>query len=212
MRVIDLETWPRREHFKKFIGWDYPHFNLCANMELTDFLPAIKKSGVSVTIGIVYAISRAANSVAEFRCRIRGEQVVEHELVHPSFTVLAADDLFSFCMIDYCDDFGRFAELARVRIAESKRAPILTDEPGRDDLLFMTALPWVAFTSFMHPIHLSPADSFPRFAWGKIFQDEGGWKMPLSVQAHHSLMDGIHMARFYERLQGLLSRPSYLSG
>jgi len=95
-------------------------------VEMTDFLAAIKKSGVSVTIGIVYAISRAANSVPELRLRIRGGDVIEHELVHPSFTVLAEDELFSFCMIDYCEDFGRFTELARERIAASKRSAAIS--------------------------------------------------------------------------------------
>jgi chloramphenicol O-acetyltransferase len=32
---------------------------------------------------------------------------------------------------------------------------------------FYTAIPWVSFTSFAHPMNLQPADSIPRFAWGK---------------------------------------------
>jgi chloramphenicol O-acetyltransferase len=34
--------------------------------------------------------------------------------------------------------------------------------------------------------------------------------MPLSVQGHHALMDGIHMARFYEKIQGYLDEPGEL--
>jgi len=26
MRRIDLETWPRHEHFEVISAWDYPHF------------------------------------------------------------------------------------------------------------------------------------------------------------------------------------------
>jgi chloramphenicol O-acetyltransferase type A len=57
---------------------------------------------------------------------------------------------------------------------------------------------WVSFTSFKHPIHSQPADSVPRFAWGKLFEDGEYFKMP-SVQAHHALMDGVHMGRFFEK-------------
>jgi len=87
------------------------------------------------------------------------------------------------------------------------RNPTLIDEPGRDDLLFMTVLPWVSFTSFMHPMHLHPADSVPRFAWGKFFKENKRLKMPLGVQGHHALMDGLHMGRFYAEVQEYLDHP-----
>jgi chloramphenicol O-acetyltransferase type A len=76
----------------------------------------------------------------------------------------------------------------------------------------MTAIPWVSFTSFMHPMHLHPADSVPRFAWGKFFEDGTLLKMPLSVQGHHALMDGIHMGRFYAEVQDYLDHPSLVLG
>jgi chloramphenicol O-acetyltransferase type A len=97
-------------------------------------------------------------------------------------------------------------------IAHVKEEPTLSDEPGRDDLLFMTAIPWVSFTSFMHPLQLHPTDSVPRFAWGKFFEDGRSWKMPLSVQGHHALMDGIHVGRYLEELQGYLHKPGFVLG
>jgi chloramphenicol O-acetyltransferase type A len=52
-----------------------------------------------------------------------------------------------------------------------------------------------------------PADSIPRFAWGRYFQESGTWKMPLSVQGHHAVMDGIHMGKYYETVQDYLHHP-----
>ncbi len=31
--------------------------------------------------------------------------------------------------------------------------------------------------------------------------------MPVSVQAHHSFVDGIHIGRFAEKLQNYLNKP-----
>jgi chloramphenicol O-acetyltransferase type A len=76
----------------------------------------------------------------------------------------------------------------------------------------MTAIPWVAFTSFVHPIDLNPADSVPRFAWGKFFDEGDALKMPLSVQGHHALVDGIHIGRFYEKVQDYLHHPRAVLG
>ncbi len=160
-----------------------------------------------MTVAIVYLISRAANAIPEFRYRIRGEIVVEHEVVHPSMTILTDGDLFSFYMIDYVENFERFAVQAAEKIADAKAHPMLKNEPGQDNEMFMTAIPWVSFTGFMHPIHLNSPDSIPRFAWGKIFEDGERRKMPLAVQAHHALMDGIHMGRYYEVLQEFMDQP-----
>ncbi|MFA9402262.1 MAG: CatA-like O-acetyltransferase, partial [Anaerolineales bacterium] len=201
MRQIDIKTWPRREHFKVFSSYDYPHFSLCANVDLTAFYPFVKQRGISFTVATVYVLARAANAIPEFRYRIRAGEVVEHEIVHPSGTILSDDDLFSFCTFDYIENFSEFAAKAEERIAHVKENLTLEDGPGQDDLLYMSAIPWVSFTSFMHPLHLHPVDSVPRFAWGKFFNEGESLKMPLSVQGHHALMDGFHVGRYYSEVQ-----------
>jgi chloramphenicol O-acetyltransferase type A len=201
MRQIDIQTWERREHFNLFRTFDHPHFNMCANMDLTKFYPAVKARGLSFTVALVYILTRAANAIPEFRLRIRGEEVVEYDIVHPSITILVDEDRFSFCTFDYAEDFKLFAANAEEMIACVKENLTLEDPPDRNKLLFMSAIPWVSFTSFMHPIHLDPADSIPRFAWGKTFEEGDSLKMPLSVQAHHALMDGVHMGRYYIQVQ-----------
>ena len=212
LNQIDIQTWPRREHFKFFGAFDYPHFSLCANVDLTTFYPVVKQRGISFTVAIVYVLARAANAIPEFRYRIRAGEVVEHEIVHPSTTILTGEDVFSFCTIDYIEGFSFFAARAAEQIAYVQEHKTLEDEPGRDDLLYMAAIPWVSFTSFMHPLHLSPADSVPRFAWGKFFEEGKFLKMPLSVQGHHALMDGIHVGRYYAEVQGYLQRPEGVLG
>jgi chloramphenicol O-acetyltransferase type A len=37
-------------------------------------------------------------------------------------------------------------------------------------------------------------------------------KMPLSVQGHHALMDGIHMGRYYAEVQDSLDNPDSVLG
>ena len=79
-------------------------------------------------------------------------------------------------------------------------------------MLYMTPIPWVSFTSFIHPMQLHPADSIPRFAWGKCFKEGDTMKMPLGVQGHHAVMDGVHMGRFYEQVENYLIQPQVLLG
>ncbi|MCG8339551.1 MAG: chloramphenicol acetyltransferase [Proteobacteria bacterium] len=206
MRKIKLSTWPRERHFRYFNTFDYPHFSLCSQVDVTNLLSYIKRNKFSLTLSIAYLLARVANELVDFRYRIRGDEVVEHEIVHPSFTVLGDNDLFSFCSVGYSKDISEFVTEGSRQIALIKENPSLQDEPGHDDLLFMTAIPWVSFTGFMHPIHTHPIDSIPRFAWGKIYSETNKLKLPLSVQVHHGLMDGLHVGRYFAQLQDCINR------
>ena len=210
MRVIDLASWPHRAAFETYRHFDYPHFNLTANLDVDQFTAAVKARSASFTVAVVYALARAANELQPFRLRIQGEQVVEHERVNPSFTVLLDDERFSFCTVEYVNDFRAFAAGAAERIEQVRHHPTLEDEAGQDDLLFMTSIPWVSFTSMQHPIHMHPADSIPRLGWGRTFEDQGQLRMPLSVQVNHALMDGLHVGRFYELVASFMASPDQL--
>ncbi len=210
MRHIDMGSWPRRKHFEIYNAYDYPHFSLCADVDVTTFFPTMKAASISFTVAITYLVAKVANQIPELAYRIRNDQVVEHEVVHPSITILTKDELFSFCTIPFTEIFAEFCERATKAIAYHRENPTLEDEPGQDDLLFTTNLPWVSFTSMMHPIHMSPADSVPRIAWGKVRDESGELKMPLSVQGHHGLMDGLHIGRYFEGFQESLSSPAWV--
>ena len=212
MRSIEMATWPRRHHFRLFKGFDHPHFSMSVNVDVTPFHAFVKRNGYSFTVAMVYVISRASNAIPEFRQRIRGDQVVEHEIVHPGFAILVDDDLFGFCSVAYAEEFSDFAGRADQAIASLKAHPHLEGNTEADDVLYMSPIPWVSFTSFSHPMQLHPADSVPRFAWGKYFRDGEKLKLPLSVQGHHAIMDGIHMGRFYAAIEGYLQRPEMVLG
>src|SRR5262245_32927187 len=109
MRYIDVQTWQRREHYRLYRQFDQPHFNMCASVDLSAFYPALKARGIAFTVGVLYVFARAANDISAFRCRMRGDDVAEHEIVHPSTTILADDGVFGFCAIDYVADFQSFA-------------------------------------------------------------------------------------------------------
>lgn len=207
MRILDIENWARRDHYKYFKEFDYPHFNICANVDITKLRKFVKEKDISFFIAFLYAAVKAANSVKEFRYRIRGDQVVEHEKVSPSFTLMTSKDVFSFCEVDFNDSFKAFLEDASRKMNEKKDKISLEDEPGRDDLLFITCIPWVSFTSIAHPIHMHPGDCIPRISWGKYFADHEKILLPLSVQAHHALVDGSHVGEYFMNIQKILDNP-----
>jgi chloramphenicol O-acetyltransferase type A len=210
MRTIRLEGWPRKEHYLFFQKFDYPYFSLCADMDISALVPRIKEAKISFTATMMYLIASVANNIPEFRQRVREGDPVEYPVVHPSATILSQNDLFTFCTVEYEPDFKEFIRKAEEEIALVKEQPGLEEKIKDDSMLFMSPIPWVSFTSFHHPLKLNPADSVPRFAWGKYQQVGETLKMPLAIQGHHSLMDGLHAGLFYKEFQRLLDQPEKL--
>ena len=206
MKNIDLGKWERREHYRFFGAMDYPHFNICANLDLTAFDRFRRERGLPFFSALLYLSSRAANEVREFRCRIRGEAVVEHETVSPAITVLGGDGTFGYATIEYRREAPEFLRRAAETIARARANPTIAEDPSRDDVIYYTSIPWISFTAFTHPISL-PADSIPRISWGKYFADSDRIRLPYSVQVHHALMDGLHVGKHFTLLQSLLDRP-----
>ena len=211
MKTIDLENWPRRKHYELYRKFDYPHFSLTAPLELTRFYPAVRSSGASLTLALIFLLARSANALPEFRQRIRGEQVVEHDVVHPAPTVLTDSELFSFYQVDFVDDFRRFAAAAELAIAAARVAPrpCRTNRGATTGCSFRPSRGWPSPPSPTRS-RCTRSNSIPRLSWGKFSEAGGRLSLPLSVQVHHSLMDGVHVGRFYELVQAGLDDPSWL--
>ncbi len=206
-KYIDMENWKRKDHYNFFKELDYPHFNICGNLDITNFYKHVKENELPFFISILYAATKTANNIKEFRYRIREDKVVEYEVVSPNFTVMTEGDVFSFCPTNFIDDFTKFKDNALKEIEKVKSKAVVEDEPGRDDLLYVTSIPWISFTSITHPVHMKVVDSVPRLAWGKYFEEAGRIKLPFSVQAHHALVDGIHVGQFFNDLQEIFNNP-----
>ncbi|QEY35323.1 chloramphenicol acetyltransferase [Caproiciproducens galactitolivorans] len=201
MEIIDLNTWPRKEHFAFFRRMEYPQFNICVKLDVTHFLQFVKENGLSFYFTMGYASAAAANEIENFRYRIRGEQVVLHEKVHPSFTILPkGKELYKMVAADMTDDIHSYTRTVQEK---ERRQPVFMDpeEEGRDDQLYCTCTPWFSFTQVTHPIMLGWQDSIPRLSWGKYQRENGKVLLPYSLQANHCLMDGYHAGKYLERLQ-----------
>lgn len=208
MRRVDLSTWPRRSHFELFRSYANPYTSLVAPARITPLAARAKAEGLGLFRPILWAASVAANAVPELRLRIRGAEVVEHEVVHPSYTTMSEGEVFNYCTVDHHEDPRPFfaavdAENARVE----GKTELVPDAPGRDDLLFVSSIPWRRITALTHPVPFDPPDSYPRIAWGRAEPvPSGEVELSLGLHAHHGLVDGVHMARFYEAFEAAAAR------
>lgn len=207
---LDLESWPRRQHFHFFKGYDNPFFNVCVNLDVTSLLHLTRtREGIPFFLTYHYLALKAANEVEPFRYRLRDDRVLVHDRIDAGTTILLDDERFAFCYFDYDDDFARFvakgsAGLESLRSGDGRLEP----RDDRDDLIHCSVLPWISFTSFSHARKRNEKDSVPKIVFGKVFQDGDRFRMPISVEVHHSLMDGVHLGRYIERLESYFTDPA----
>jgi len=205
---LDLDTWNRREHFEFFRDFDNPFFNVCVQVDVTDLWRLSRADrDLSFFIACLYVATRAANEVENFRYRLRGARVLVHDQIHPGSTVLLDDDRFTFAYCKYTDDFAEFHRCFREEIERVKSGSgALQPRSGEDDLIHFSVLPWMAFTSFAHARRWGIEDSVPKIVFGKAYPTAKRMTMPVSVEVHHSLMDGLHVGRYFEALAGHLAK------
>ena len=208
MREIVFENPHRQKHFDFFNSMNHPHFNITANVDITNFFKFAKEENLPLTPAIVFFIAKAAHAIPQFRWRVRGNKVFEHEQVRPSFSVFTeVADVFSFCTVKFENNGRRFVQHAFEKSEQMRKDPSFEDEPGQDDYLFLSAIPWVSFTGFQHAMQDHPSDSVPRITWGKFFEQDGKTQMPLSVQVHHAVVDGRHVGHYFQLLEKMMGNP-----
>ena len=144
-------------------------------------------------------MTRAANSVPEFRRRIHGDGIIEYDWCHGSHTVALPDDTYCYCTLDSRMPFDAYLPCAAEAWERAKAASSIEDGEDADSLLFFSSIPWMSFTSVIQPTP-SPADTNPRITWGKYFRQDGKVLLPLAVLCNHALVDGLHISRFYSAL------------
>ena len=211
MKYIPFEDSHRKAHFEFFSNMASPHFSISANVEINAFLKTLKTHKLPFNISVVYAISRTANHLERFKQRVRTNGIIEHAVIHPSYSIpTKASSVFSFCTVNYLDHYDQFKDDAQKREAYMQTDPSFKDEAGRDDYIFLSAIPWIHFTGFNHAMHIPAKDSVPRIVWGKYKELNGKIQLPISVQAHHAVIDGKDIGQFFDDLQILLNSFDHL--
>ncbi len=198
--ILDMHTYPRKEHFDYFRSLAYPYVGVTVNVEICALMKFCHDSGAPFFLSLLYAVSRAANAIPEFRQRIQGDNILEYPWCPTSHTVAKADGTFAYCQLRADQPFELFlhtAQEAQKRCHES--GSIEEEALSSLSYLFITCLPWLSYTSLIQPVPF-PADSNPRISWGRRFEEGGRTLLPLSVLCHHALVDGLHISRFYEAL------------
>jgi len=204
---IDVRTWKRRDHYLWFRKYEQPFFSVTIDVDVTAAWNASRRRAApSFFLTSLFLMLNAANAVEAFRLRLRPRSVWRHDRVAVGPTIMRRDETFGFVRLEPAGTLRQFASRGRAVIAAAERqSGLVSNRLEGDDIVFHSVLPWLRFTSSTNALP-GKGDSIPRVVFGRSVREGRRMKMPVSVEVHHALVDGLDVARFFERFTANLDR------
>ena len=205
-RYIDVETWPRKDAYHLFSKGYLPFFAVTTPLDVTELRRFTKKEGLSFYRAMVYIVTRAMNELEPFRLRIRKDGIAVCETVSPSYTTAGRDGSFGISDVEYLpgETMADFCRRALEKEA-SQREQMAVQDDVRDDLIFISTVPWFVTTSVLQEQPTDPDDSFPRVLWDRIHEEKGRQLVNFTGQLNHRLVDGSHVRDLLLRMEELMA-------
>lgn len=202
-RVINLDNWNRKEHFKFFSALDDPFWGITTTVDFTSIYQQSKNMEVSFFLYSVHFLLKCINATTAFKLRIENGEVVEYDKINISPTIGREDGTFGFEFFEYDTDLSLFIENAEKEIHRVKNSTGLSfsKDTARADVIRYSALPWFAFSEMKHAGSIQTGDSIPKISTGKLIQEKKKLLLPISISVHHGLVDGRNVAEFIQNVK-----------
>lgn len=201
--IINQQNWKRAQHCAIFRNSVEPAFCVTFELDITNFKNKVKEQNLSFTMAMIFAVSKCANEIEEFRYRFLDGEVVLFDHIDTAFTYMNDEtELFKVVNVPLLNTMKDYVELA---VSTAKDQKEYFTGPLGNDIFQFSPMPWISYTHISHTNSGKKDNATPLFDWGKYFTRDEKIIMPFSVQAHHSFVDGLHVGKLADKLQTYLN-------
>lgn len=198
---IDLDKYDRRQHYEYFSSLQYPYVGVTNNVDVSELVKFSKTKNYSFYLTFLHAAALAADGVRELRHRIHGGGIIEYSECPTSHIELLDNNTYCYCTLHHHMTMEEYIPYAVEERNRCRRNGSIEEDDDLDSMYFISTLPWLHYTAMIQPV-AGGEESNPRITWGKFQEDYCGRKqLPVTLLAHHALVDGIHIALFYRNLE-----------
>lgn len=201
-----LDTWDRAEIYRFFRPYQDPFFQVTAPLRITGAKKRCTERKDSFFLYYLFHSLKVVQQETAFCLRFdpdHSDRLRRYKFVHAGCTIAQEDGTFRFGVFPFHEDEAAFMEAGKEQLAKPAGQG-LSPNDARSDMVFYSVLPWLSFTGFKNAHHHIEMDHFPRMVTGKPYQQGKDWYMPLSIEVHHALADGRHVAAVFNGLQEIL--------
>ena len=208
-RKVDLESWPRRDHYAYYTQKLKVTFNMTARVQVDPLLDFCHTNGYRFYPTLIYVVTKVLNQLENFRMfRNRDGELCVWDTLVPNYTFFHPDDkTFSDCWSEYSPDFAAFYQTVTTDMEIYKDCKGVKAQDGQPPNFYcISCVPWVDFSGYSTVTMGGEPQFFPIITAGKYTQDNGKTTMPVNLMIAHAVCDGYHAGLFFNTLQEELNR------
>ncbi len=182
-------------------------YSVVVNLDITELRHELKKLGLKDYIAQIYIMTRSVNSFHEFRMSLDENGHLGYwDMVNPLYTALNKEkETFSSIWTPYDHSFATFYDACSDDIERFCTGEFSPKPNCPENIFTISSVPWIDFTAFNINVFSDAAYLLPIFTIGKYTEQDGKILMPLAIQVHHAVCDGLHVGRFVEKVKSLVA-------
>ena len=193
----------RAEAFSLWMTSPMPMLTLVKTFDVSRLVKVSRQTGMRFTMLMCWCIGKAASSIEEFYMLPEDGRLFRYDRLAINVVVQNVKGGISLCDVPFSDDIGQFnADYLELtgQVARTCKSTALEDYM----IVGTSALPQTELDCIVN--QYSGRYNNPFLAWGKYRKGLFKTTLPISLQFHHTQMDGGHAARFLECLQDVINK------
>ena len=203
-KEIDVKDTTRAYAYELWMKAPNPMVTFFKTIDVTNLVRVSKRRHLKFNMLLDYCIGKAAAPVKEFYILPVGEKLMQYDTIAVNTIVKNKDGEVSSCDILFTDDleeFNRDYLKYTVQVAQTCQDRDLSE----DSMVIGTSA--IVDTEIDGAVGMnSGIFNNPFLIWSRYRKKFFRYDLPISLQFHHTQMDGAHAGRFLANLQCEINR------
>ncbi len=198
-REIQPTDTTRNMAFELWMKAPNPMVTFFKTLDVTNLIKVSRKRKLKFNMLMDYCIGKAAADVKEFYILPVGDKLMQYDTIAVNTIVKNKNGEVSSCDILYTDDLSEFNR-EYLKYTAQVAATCEDRDLSEDSMVIGTSA--IIDTEIDGAVGMnSGIFNNPFIIWGKYRKKLFRYKLPISLQFHHTQMDGAHAGRFLANLQ-----------
>ena len=203
-RIIDPKETTRAMSIELWMKAPNPMVTFFKTLDVTNLIRVSRRRGLKFNMLLDFCIGKAAAGVKEFYILPVGDQLIAYDSIAVNTIVKNRTGEVSSCDILFTEDLDRFNREYLEHTARVAQTCVDRDL-SEDSMVIGTSA--IIDTEIDGAVGMnSGIFNNPFLIWGRYRRRFLRYTLPISLQFHHTQMDGAHAGRFLEMLQTEIDR------
>lgn len=203
-REINPKDTTRASAYELWMKAPNPMVTFFKTLDVTNLIRVSKRKKLKFNMLLDFCIGKAATPVKEFYTLPVGDKLIQYDTIAVNTIVKNKAGEVSSCDILFTDDLEKFNEEYLTYTTQTAKT-CLDRDLSDDSMVIGTSA--IVDTEIDGAVGMnSGIFNNPFIIWGKYRKKLFRYYLPISLQFHHTQMDGAHAGRFLENLQNEIDR------